>query len=385
MRIAIDARFFGPVGTGLGTYTQNLIENLEKIDTENLYFIILNTDNFKLYNPKVTNFQKVKVDLAYYSVDEQLVLPRVLAKLRPDLVHFCHFNVPLWYGGRFVVTIHDLIKHEFAGLASTTRLPLIYWLKHAAYKMVIGRAMAKSAKILVPSNWVKKRILEEFKVNAGKIVVTYEAAEAIFEARLPGKVTDEEALLNKYGLKMPFIVYVGNLYPYKNLEVVLKALKIIRSQNPNLSLQLLVSSARGVFLKRFESLVRAYNLDDLVIIGGYIPNEELSLIFKKALAYVFPSLSEGFGIPGLNAMAAGLPVIASDIPVFREIYGEAALFFDPHSPVALVEKIQLLLGNKSIKQKIIETGFRQAGQFSWRKMAQSTWEVYQNTCQLTPQ
>src|SRR4030066_1638245 len=115
MKIALDARFFGPEGTGIGKYVEKLLENLEQLDSQNKYYIILRKSNFPLYNPKTANFEKVLVDAAWYGVKEQILLPAVLARLKPDLVHFPHFNIPLLYPGKFVVTIHDVTKSEFKG------------------------------------------------------------------------------------------------------------------------------------------------------------------------------------------------------------------------------------------------------------------------------
>ena len=377
MRIAIDARFLGPTGTGLGKYTEKLLEELEKLDNKNLYFVLLKKENFNLFNPKAKNFTKVLADVNWYSISEQIEIPKILSKIKPDLVHFYHFNVPIFYSGRFVVTIHDLIKHEFAGSAATTKNFFIYFLKHQSYKLVISAAVKKSVKVIVPSNWVKNRIIDEFKVPEDKIVVTYEAADPHFAKAPRGKeeLVDRKRVLDKYKIQPPFLIYVGNLYPYKNLEIVLKALKILENEFPNL--KLMIGSARDVFYQRFSELVKKYNLDEKVILPGFIPTNDLVPLFKAASAYIFASLSEGFGIPGLDAMLAGLPVIASDIPVFHEVYGDAALYFDPKDYVDLAEKIKLIIADNKLRQDFIVKGKQQAAKYSWQKMAKETLNVYE--------
>lgn len=374
MRIAIDARFLGPAGTGLGKYTEKLLKNLEKLDSKNQYFILLKKDNFGAFNPKTENFTKVLADIHWYGVSEQVKIPKILAKIKPDLVHFCHFNVPVLYRGKFVVTIHDLIKHEFAGAASTTKAASTYFLKHASYKLVISKAIKKSEKIFVPSNWVKKRILIEYKIPKEKIIVTYEAADDEFSGEIK---IDKAKILERYKIKPPFLIYVGNLYPYKNLELVLKALKILEKDPLGLQLKLLIASSRDVFHQRFSQLVRSYKLEDRVVMPGFVPPEDLVTLFKEAEAFVFPSLSEGFGIPGLDAMSAGLPVLASNIPVFHEVYGDAVLYFSPKNPADLADKIKLIIADNKFKQDLIKKGKQQTAKYSWQKMAKETLKVYQ--------
>lgn len=380
MTIAVDARFLGPAGTGLGKYAEKLLENLEKIDrttnsgqVKNQYSVLLKKENFELFTPRSKNFTKVLADIPWYSLAEQIQIPQILAKVKPDVTHFCHFNVPLLYSGKFVVTIHDLIKHEFAGLASTTRFPLIYFFKHQTYKFVIGAAIQKSAKILVPSNWVKKRILEEFRISPEKIVITYEAADEAFIRELDAQ-DERQNIMKKYGIQTPFFIYVGNLYPYKNLELVLKALKILEKEIPDL--KFLIASARDVFHQRFGQLVKDYRLENKVIMPGFIPTNDLAGLYKSAEAFVFPSLSEGFGIPGLDAMLAGLPVLVSNIPVFYEVYGEAVLYFDPKNERDLAEKIKLIFKNQKLRQELIAKGKKQVQKYSWQKMAKETLAVY---------
>lgn len=371
MKIAIDARFLGPVGTGLGKYTEKLLENLQEIDKKNHYFILLKKENYNFFQSKNKNFKRILADIPWYSPSEQIKIPQILARIKPDLVHFCHFNVPVFFTGKFVVTIHDLIKHEFSGLASTTRNPLIYFLKHQAYKVVISTAIGQSSKILVPSNWIKKRILAEFKVPENKIVVTYEAADELFGQQL---IVNSKQVLKKYKIEPPFLTYVGNLYPYKNLELVLKALKILEGKIPNL--KFFVASARDVFYLRFSSLVKVYNLENKVIMPGFVPTQDLVGLFKSASAFIFPSMSEGFGIPGCNALLVGLPVLAADIPVFHEVYSDAVLYFDPKNEKDLAEKIKKILKYEQLRKDLISKGKNQIAKYSWQKMTSETLLVY---------
>lgn len=176
MRIGIDARFYGPLGKGIGRYTQQLIAHLEKLDQENEYFIFLRQENFDLYKPKSSNFHRVLADYSWYSSKEQIFFPLKLYKYHLDLVHFLHFNVPILYRRKFVVTVHDLIIHTHASKkASTLPFPLFYF-KKLAYFLIIKLAVGRAKKIITVSLFSKKEIIKYYKVKPEKIIVTYEAA-----------------------------------------------------------------------------------------------------------------------------------------------------------------------------------------------------------------
>ena len=361
MKIGIDARFVGPQGTGLGKYTEKLILNLAKIDKKNQYAIFLRENNWsflKLNNFK--NFTKVLADVPWYSLSEQYKMPSIFSAQNLDLMHVPHFNMPILYKGKFAVTIHDLILHKFKESAATTKNPIIFKLKRFGYKKVIENAVYKSQKIIVPSKFVKSDILKNFKVHPSKIVVTYEAAEEEYFQK-----THHSSLITHH-----YLLYVGNAYPHKNLTSLLDAVKILKSR-------LIIVCPRDVFSERLKNEVAKRGLEKSVELKGYLNPEELSKLFRKASAYVFPSLSEGFGIPGLNAMAAGLPVVCSNIPVLKEVYGEAAYYFDPNDPKDIAKKIKSVLSSVKARSDLVEKGRNQAQKYSWPKMARQTLKVYE--------
>lgn len=173
MKIVIDARLYGPKDTGIGRYTQKLIENLVKIDSKNNYVILLRKDNYeKLKFPN--NWTKVLADIKHYSFEEQFKIPFILNKIKPDLVHFPHFNVPILYFGRFIVTIHDLIMHKFTDGTATTRKFPIYQIWRLGYHIAFIKAIFGSKKIITPSITVKNEIVDYYKINPKKVEVTYE-------------------------------------------------------------------------------------------------------------------------------------------------------------------------------------------------------------------
>lgn len=173
MNIVIDARLYGPKDTGIGRYTQKLVESLVKIDTRNKYFILLRKPDYETLNfPK--NWTKVLADFKHYTFEEQFKMHSLLMKLNADLVHFPHFNIPILYFGKYIVTIHDLIMHKFTDGTATTRKFPVYQIWRLGYHIAFAKAVYGSKKIIVPSNAVKNEIVGFYKINKKKVEVTYE-------------------------------------------------------------------------------------------------------------------------------------------------------------------------------------------------------------------
>jgi glycosyltransferase involved in cell wall biosynthesis len=371
VKIAIDARFLGPEGAGLGKYTEKLLENLQNLDKENEYFIILKKSNFHLFRPRLSKCKKVLADAKWYSLKEQVIIPRIIKDLKPDFVHFLHYNTPLFWNGKFVVTIYDLTKLEFGRQATKINNPFTYLLKQAFHNLSLKKAVTKSELIIAGSESTKEKIIHHFNIKPGKIVPIYAAADDYLKMGL--NVINEqvsEAILKKYRIGRPFIIYIGNAYPYKNLSVVLRTLRFIKDLN------LVYVSSRDVFSDKLMSQAKELGVEDRLIITGYVPNENLSILYKLAECFVFPSLSEGFGLPGLEAMASDCPLIASDTKVFKEIYGDAALYFDPRKPSDLTKKINRVLNDTSLKTKLVKKGRKQADKYSWEKTTVETLKIY---------
>ena len=365
MKIVIDARFLGPEGYGVGNYVENLLENLVRIDTQNKYVVLLKKSNYNLFKPKSKNFKKVLADAHWYSVREQVLIPRLVKKEKPDLVHFPHFNVPLAFNGKFVVTIHDLTLSKHGKEISGNRLYPNYLLKRFLYMKTINKAVHDSEKILVPTKTVKEEILDRFSVPKEKITATHEAADQFIT-----KIYKQD-YLNKYNVKKPYILTVGNSYPYKNIKVVINALN-----NLPKNISLVHVSKKDVFSLGLAEYAREKGFEDRFKFIGPVHQKDLINLYKGAKAFIFPSKSEGFGLPGLEAMAVGCPVVASDIDVFKEVYGEASLYFDTNNAKDLARNVRLILENDSIREKKITSGLEQVKKYSWKKLAKETLDVY---------
>lgn len=378
MRIGIDARFYGPVGKGLGRYTQKLIENLERVDDSNQYFIFLKRDGFRSYEPKNRNFKKVLADYHWYTFSEQLKFPKLLKKYRLDLVHFPHFNVPLFYLGKFVVTIHDLILIHFPTIRSSTLSPVLYWIKFLVYKIVIKSAVYRSNRIIAVSEFTKKDILENYRsVPQEKIQVTYEACED-YCMLSPNK---DDEILNRYGIIKPYVVYVGNVYPHKNAESLAMAFKTINKKSQpdhkKEKIGLVFIGSEDYFYKRLKKFVEENNISD-ILFAGFVPDHELDIVFHNALAYARPSLYEGFELPPLEAMAKGVPVISSRHSCATEILGDSAYYFDALDIDEIAQAVRKIADDKGLRDDLIKKGYEQVKKYSWKRMARKTLEVYQS-------
>ncbi len=371
MRIGIDARFYGSLGKGLGRYTQKLIENLEKVSSEDKFFIFLRKENWDEYQPANKNFSKVLANIPWYGVREQVFFPRILKKYNLDLVHFPHFNVPVFWKGKFVVTIHDLILFHFPTQRATTLSPFYYFLKKIAHRIVIRNAVKKSEKIIAVSRFTKKDILKHFRVSSRKIAVTLEAVDRTLE---PLRASPQQ-IHKKYGIIKPYILYVGNAYPHKNLERLVLVFREFVRKHPHLHLVLV--GKEDYFYRRLKKFVKDNRIRQ-VIFTDFVPDGELGTLYKEALLYIFPSLYEGFGLPPLEAMSWNLPVASSNASCLPEILGDAACYFDPQALTEMAETIEKVATNGEVRQKLISGGHKQVKKYSWEKMARETLDIYKN-------
>lgn len=358
-RIGIDARFFGPKDKGFGRYTENLIRNLEKIDHANQYFVFLRKDSWKEYQPKNPNFKKVLADYKWYGWKEQVLLPLKLKKYKLDLVHFAHFNVPIFYRGKFIVTIHDLTLRFFPTLKKSLRNFLVYPLKRLAYKIVFARAIKESKKIIAVSRYTKRDILRYYSINPEKIEVIYEGT--------PEKRKAQSAKC-EIRIEKPYLLYVGNAYPHKNLETLILAFRKLNQKD----LRLVLAGGEDYFYKRLGNKYQSDN----IIFPGFVKEKDLDALYQNATLYVFPSRCEGFGLPSLEAMARGLPIVSSNATCLPEILGDAAIYFNPLDIDDMVKTIKKALLDEDLRKNLANKGFEQIKKYSWEKMAKETLKLY---------
>lgn len=374
MKIAIDARFLGPEGTGIGRYTEELVRELEKIDKINEYYILLRAANFDIWKPTSPNFNRVLADVRWYTPQEQMAIPRILRKIKPDVTHFPANAAPLLAPGKIVLTIHDLIQAQGTDISSSTRSAAVFRAKKLAFQVALRQGTRRATKVIVPTNATKDIVVQALKVDPHKISVTYEATDEKFFTWGEKKITakEKESVLKRYLIKEPFLVYVGNTYPYKNLNKLAQALALLPAE-----ISLVCIGKRTIFHERLNSFAREIGIAKRLIMPGFVPDEDLATLYRAATAYVFPTLSEGFGLPALEAMASQLPVVCSDIPVLKEVCGDNAEYFDPHDEKDIASKISKVSNDEKLRERLVKEGLERAHQFSWRKMAAQTLLIYE--------
>ncbi|MEI7620578.1 MAG: glycosyltransferase family 1 protein [Candidatus Falkowbacteria bacterium] len=384
-KIGIDARFYGPLGKGLGRYTQEIVDNIINIDKDNEYVVFLGPDNFDefIVDPTdVERVKKVKIDIRWYTLREQVLFPYYIYRQHLNLIHFPHFNVPIFTPGKFVVTVHDLILTKFPTVRATTLNPAIYKLKNLAYRLVIWLALKRSQKIITVSEFTKNDIIEQFHINENKIIVTYEGVANLAKGHdtLFVQKLDEEGTLERYKIKDNFLLYIGNAYPHKNLEGLVRVFSKILREYPKMRLVLVGKS--DYFYERVKSYAKSLDLyqDNQevspIIFPGYVSDSELEVLFKRALFYIFPSLYEGFGLPPLEAMAKGCPVLSSNKSSMPEILGKAACYFNPEDDEEMKRAILKMIEDKNLRDELSQKGLGQAKKYNWWECAYATYKIY---------
>ncbi len=367
-RIGLDARFYGPVGKGLGRYTQEIVDRVIKQDTYNQYVVFLSQENFDSFYCSNKKVKKILIKARWYSVAEQIVFPFIIWRQKLDLMHFMHFNVPIFTPVKFLVTIHDLILTKFPTTRASTLSPFFYKIKNLAYKIVIWVAIKRAKSIIAVSKFTRNDIIRQFNARKDKVKLIYEGVSDFKNL----EKENSKNILNKYNIKKPFLLYVGNAYPHKNLERLIKAFLILKKDFINLSLVLV--GKEDYFYKRLKNFLdyKKYN----ILFPGFVADDELGVFFQEAECYVFPSLYEGFGLPPLEAMAFSCPVVSSNRSCLPEILGDAAVYFNPEKEQDIVNKIKKVIKDDVLKKQMIAKGSQQIKKYSWQKAVEQTLKLY---------
>jgi len=356
-KIVIDAR---ELRTSSGRYVERLIHYLQAIDRDNNYSVLLKPDDMYGWEPINPNFKKIACPHKEFTFDEQVGLRHQINRLGADLVHFPFPQQPIWYRGKVVTTIQDLTTLRFDNPAKNR---LIFRCKQRIYEHVIRRVVRKSSQVMVPSQFVKDDLAQFSGLSPDKITLTYEAADAITDIARPLPELENKQL----------VMYVGRPTPHKNLERLIEAFGLLRDQHPGLVLVL--AGKKDANYQRIESAVKKQAVRD-VVFTGFVSEGQLRWLYEHCAAYVFPSLSEGFGLPGLEAMLHGAPVVSSNATCLPGIYGEAAHYFDPLDVRAMSDAINEVLTDEVLRESLIEKGHLQAAKYSWERMAQQTLAIY---------
>ena len=364
MRIAIDARKLRDYG--IGTYVRNLLRHLARIDRTTEFVLLCqpaDTDGLKQLGE---NFRTVPERAGAYSVREQINVPLDLRREKVDLFHAPHYILPPLVPCKSVVTIHDCIHLRFPQY-----LPNQFAYAYARSSLWI--ASHRANRILTVSEASKRDILRYFRVPESKIDVIYNA----IDERFGEAPTDEEMqqVQERFQLDDRFVLYAGNIKPHKNLERLIEAFHAVR-RGPLEQVKLLII---GDEISKYATLRRAVHrlkLHKHVRFLGFVPDKTLACLYRLASVFVFPSLYEGFGLPPLEAMASGTPVITSNVSSLPEVVGDAALLIDPYDPGAIADAMRRVLTEEGLASEMRVRGFMRVRHFSWERSVRRVREIY---------
>jgi len=364
VRIAIDARKLHDFG--IGTYIRNLLRQLARLDRDTEFTLLCAPEDRASLASLGENFRPVVETAPSYSVSEQLKVPIAVGRAGVTLFHAPHYVLPPLVACRSVVTIHDCIHLMFPQYLPNR-------LAYGYARSSIALAARRATRVLTVSESSKRDILRYVDIPPEKIDVIYNA----YDERFGVEPREEEVvrLRERYQLTDEFVLYAGNVKPHKNLERLIEAFNLVRKRGlDHLKLVLI-----GDEISKYASLRRAvhrHQLHKYVRFIGYLPEETLAVMYRLAGVFVFPSLYEGFGLPPLEAMASGTPVVTSNLSSLPEVAGDAALLVDPYDAAAIADGIHAVLTNERLRASLRRKGLARASEFSWEASVRRVREIY---------
>ena len=362
MRIGLDGIPLASRKTGIGHYTLELARALAKLAPN---------DEFELLSPVpfISSFEQHPSNLRQVEASRRrfwfiVGLPLYIRRHSLALFHGTNYEVPWWNGCPTILTIHDLSLLLYPETHES------HLVRRARHRLPL---MARWAtKIITATEFVKREVSEHLKIDPEKIVVTPYAPRHDFRPLEPGETEKTRARL---GVEDEFILFVGTIEPRKNLITLLRAFAEIL-KNTELRPQLVIAGQEGWLVGETLNYVHSEGLSERIKFTGYITDRDLRALYASCAVCVYPSLYEGFGLPPLEAMACGAPVIASDVPSLSETVGKAALLVPPTDVQKLAQGIVEMLGDEQKRVYFSRAGLEHASQFTWERTARLTWEVY---------
>ncbi len=367
MRIAIDATSVPPSPAGAGVYALELVRAMMDCDPRDGYAVFTRGPRFDTGAADRRNWRVERVaagSRARRLLWEQMRLPRDLARLGADVLHSTHHTLPLRpMRAKRVVTIHDV---------TFFRIPERYPPARRLYMRAMTRLAARVADaIIVPSQAVRHDVIRVLRVDPAKVRVVYEAPAARYG---PMDRAAAEAVAARYAGGGPFVLSVGSLEPGKNRGRLIRALHELRGRG--IDVPLLVVGQKAWRYDDDFALVRDLDMKDRVTFAGYVPDGDLPALYNAATAFAFPSLYEGFGLPVIEAMACGAPVVTSSVSATAEVAGDAAVLVDPQSVVSIRDGLERVLTDAALREGLRTAGRERAAAFTWRRAAEETHAVY---------
>ena len=371
MKIGINALLMTGARAGIGNYIYNLVKSLGQVDTYNKYRVFLNEDSFGEVMSSNQEAARIKLlGLGSWAriLWEQVNLPFILKKSDVDIMHFPDYAMPVVFEGiPSIITVHDLSFRVYPETFSKGKL--------YTKLLLIKPSLKKARRIIADSHSTRKDLLEYYQVPENKIeVIPIGVNRQFFRPMAEEEVLEYCRLKNN--LETGYILYVGTLEPRKNITALIKAFSLLK-QDYKLSRKLVIAGGKGWLFEEIFRLVESLNLNQDVIFTGYVPDAELPLLYNGAGVFVYPSLYEGFGLPPLEAMACGTPVVTSSVSSVPEVVGDAGLMVEPLNVEALSEAIYRVLNDPQLAAELSAKGIERAQKFSWAETARKTLAVYE--------
>lgn len=366
MKIGIDGRAAKWYrGTGIGTYTYELINFLGKMPEIFSYYVHMPKNiNFPHYN----NIKIItSIDHNKENFWDEIRTPNCISSLDVDLYHIPQngIGMPIPKKCPYIITLHDIIPCKLPETVNPKFLKL--------FEETMPQILEKSDGVITVSNFSKNDIINTFNYPKDKIFVTPLASEKIY---MPlDKLYSKKIIKINYGIDDPFILYIGGLSPRKNITRLIEAFELLKRKYKK-NIKLVIAGKKGTNYEAYRKKVQSFSLEDHIIFPGFIKMEHMPYIYNASELFVYPSLYEGFGLPPIEAMACGVPVISSNITSMPEILKNAAILINPRDSYALSEKIYEVLTNKSFSKELSVRGLKKAKELNWEKTASLTLEAY---------
>ncbi len=366
---------------GVGTYTRNIVRALGRLDSESKYFLIGPPEKVSEISPLPPNFQTVPLLGSDTTIKSYFDFRAILKRLDCDLVHIPNlFWLPRNLPCPYVVTVHDVLDHMYrARDQSGFRRSLHFFLTH--------RALKGAARLFAVSNFTKSEVEKLFGIAAERIEVVYNAIDERF-LRGHANDTDRQVLAKRYVVNHPFLLYAGRISPHKNVVRIIEAFSALKAELekeamfPGLKL-IIIGDELSKHPDLRRTVVRSRMQNDVRFMG-FVPIEMLRIFYDAAKIFVFPSLYEGFGLPPLEAMAHGTPVVTSNTSSLPEVVGNAAVLVNPENVFEIMRALHRVLLDQSLRVKLKTRGYDQAKRFSWDASAQQILRIYHEVADKRP-
>jgi glycosyltransferase involved in cell wall biosynthesis len=370
LHIAIDARRIRDFG--IGTYIRSLVHALAAIDAENHYTLVSGPGEVRTLAGLPENFRAAVYRRNDHAVLDHVMFPLFLRGLSPDLVHIPLNRVPLFMIRPYVVTIHDMANLFYEEVTSKTRMQM------RRYRF--RRGLVRAERVIAVSEATRRDVENLMGVRPERVCRVYNAPDPGFLLHGPGDPGEHQRIMERYQINYPFLLYAGNIRRHKNVPRLVEAFAVVREQlaaHPvyrDLRL-VIIGDTISQYPAVRHSVIKS-RVEQVVRFLGFVPFETLRCFYESAAAFVFPSRYEGFGLPPLEAMACGSPVITSNVSSLPEVVGDAAVLVNPENVFDIARGIRDVLLNEHLREEMVRRGREQASRFSWERTARQVLEIY---------